>query len=119
MPSIDAYAGQPIVFQVVFLDPTTGAPVPVTGVNLTVFWYDTVTGVRTFLLNGQVMNAVTPPDPSRYTYVYTIPPNIMDGTPVYVEYRGTDGFSNVLVQTEVLNVHAYPSDLGLRARFMP
>lgn len=117
--SIDAYAGQPVVFQVVFLDPTTGAPVAVTSVNVTVFYYDTVTGVRTLLLSSQPMNPVTPPDPSRYTYVYTIPPTIMDGTPVYVEYRGTDVLLNVLVQTDVLNVHSYPSDLGLRARFLP
>jgi hypothetical protein len=119
MPSIDAYAGQPFVFQVVFLDPLTGVPVPVTNVNVTAFYYDTGTGARIMVLTSQPMNPVTPPDPSRYTYVTTLNPAIPDGTPLYVEYRGTDVLLNVLVQTDLLNVHVFPSDLGLRARFLP
>jgi hypothetical protein len=116
--AIDAYIGQPIVLQVVFLDPVTGSPVPVTGVNVTLFWYNTTTSVRTFLLNAVAMVAVTPADPSRYTYRYIIPDTIEDGTPLYVEYRGTDVALNVLVQSETLNAKSYPSDQGLRVRFV-
>jgi hypothetical protein len=114
----DAYILQPFIFTVVFLNPTTGAPVVVTGVNVTLFYYDPTTSVRTFLLNAVTMSAVTPADPSRYTYRYTIPATITDGTPLYVEYRGTDGALNVIVQTETLNAKAYPAD-GLRVRFVP
>ena len=116
--AIDAYIGESFVFQVTFLDPVTGAPVPVTNVNVTVFYYDPVTSVRTFLLNAVAMAAVSPPDPSRYTYRYTLDPALTDGTPLYVEYRGTDIALNVIVQEEVLNAKAYPSDLGLRVRFV-
>jgi len=116
--AIDAFIGFPFVFQVAFIDPATGLPLPVTSVNLTLFYY-TTTGVRTLLLNGQAMNPVVPPDPSRYTYVLTLPPALPDGTPLYVEYRGTDIFLNVVVQTEVLNGQSYPSDQGLRVRFTP
>jgi hypothetical protein len=114
----DAYIGQSFVLTAVFLDPVTGAPVIVTGVNVTLFYYNPVTSVRTFLLNAVPMAAVTPPDPSRYTYRYTLDPSLADGTPLYVEYRGTDVGLNVLVQTETLNAKSYPSDLGLRVRFV-
>jgi hypothetical protein len=92
--------------------------VAVTGVNVTLFYYNTITGARVLLLDAVVMAAVTPADPSRYTYLYTIPGTITDGTPLYVEYRGTDGALNVLVQTETINAKAYPSDVGMRVRFV-
>lgn len=114
----DAYIGQSFVFQVVFLDQTTGSPIPVTNVNITLFYYDSVTGSRVLLLNAVVMSAVAPPDPSRYTYRYTLPTTLADGTPLYVEYRGTDPGLNILVQEEILNAKSYPSDLGLRVRFV-
>jgi len=114
----DAYIGQPFIFQAVFLDPVTGLPVPVTNVNITLFYYDATTAVRTFLLNAVAMFPVAPADPSRYTYQYIIPTVITDGTPLYVEYRGTDIALNILVQAETINAKSYPSDLGLRVRFV-
>lgn len=117
--AIDAYLGAVFVFQVYFVDPGTGSPLVVTNVNLTLFYYDPLTSLRVVLLTGQVMNPVVPPDPSRYTYSFTLPPTLADGTPLYVEYRGTDPFLNVVVQSEVLNGKSYPSDQGLRVRFTP
>jgi hypothetical protein len=115
--AIDAYIGQPFVFQTVFLDPVTGAPLTVTGVNVTLFYYTPTPATRITLLNAVAMSAVTPPSPSRYSYQYTLDPALTDGTPLYVEYRGTDALLNVIVQREVLNAKSYPSDLGLRASF--
>jgi len=114
----DAYIGQLFVFQVVFLDSVTGLPVPVTNVNITLFYYVPTTSVRTFLLNAVAMFPVMPADPSRYTYQYIIPTVITDGTPLYVEYRGTDVGLNVIVQTDTINAKSYTSDLGLRVRFV-
>ncbi len=116
--AIDAYIGQPFVFQTVFLDPVTGAPLTVTGVNVTLFYYTPTPATRVTLLNAVAMSAASPPSPSRYAYQYTLDPAIPDGTPLYVEYRGTDALLNVIVQSEVINAKSYPSDLGLRVRFV-
>lgn len=116
--AIDAYIGRPFVFQTVFLDPVTGAPLAVSGVNLTLFYYTPTPATRVTLLDAVAMSSVTPPDPSRYSYQYTLDPALADGTPLYVEYRGTDALLNVIVQSEVLNAKTYPSDLGLRVRFV-
>lgn len=116
--AIDAYIGQPFVFQTVFLDPVTGAPLAVTSVNVTVYYYTVTPPTRVVLLNAVAMSAVTPASPSRYSYQYTLDPALADGTPLYVEYRGTDALLNVIVQSEVINAKTYPSDLGLRVRFV-
>jgi len=116
--AIDAYIGRPFVFQTAFTDPVTGAPLAVTGVNVTLYYYTVTPATRVVLLNAVAMSAVTPASPSRYSYQYTLDPALADGTPLYVEYRGTDALLNVIVQTEVLNAKTYPSDLGLRVRFV-
>ena len=114
----DAYIGDPFVFQVVYLD-DTGTPIPVTNVRLDVFVYDTTTGDRILLVTGGVMSLVVPPDPSRYYYPYTIPSLLADGTVLYVEYRATvTSTGDTSVSSDVLNLHARPSDLGLRTRFV-
>jgi len=119
MASIDAFIGFPFIFQASFIDPLTGSPLAVTNVNVTLFYYDSLTAVRILLLNNVVMNPVSPPDPSRYTYQLTLLPTLVDGTPLYVEYRGTDVLLNVVVQTDVINAKSFPSDQGLRVRFTP
>ena len=70
--AIDAYIGQPFVFQTVFLDPLTGAPLAVTGVNVTLYYYTVTPATRLTLLNAVAMSAVTPASPSRYSYQYRI-----------------------------------------------
>lgn len=116
--SIDAYIGQPFVFQTAFLDPATGAPLTVTDVNVTLYYYTVTPATRVTLLDAVAMSPATPPSPSRYAYQYTLDPSLPDGTPLYVEYRGTDAPLNVIVQQEVINAKTYPSDLGLRVRFV-
>lgn len=116
--STDAYIGSPFVFQVGYLD-DTGQPIAVTGVNLTLFAFDANTGVRTTLVSAAPMAPIVPPMPSRYYYAYTIPPTLEDGTPLYAEYRATSvltGFD--VVVSDTLNLHAKPSDIGLRSRFV-
>ena len=114
--ALQAYIGEPFTFQALFLD-VNGAPLAVTSPNITLFYY-TDSSSRVVLVDGDAMVPVSPPDPSRYTYLYTIPTSLEDGMTLYVECRGTDPSSHIIMQPDTVLVRFQPSDLGLRARFV-
>lgn len=113
--SSPAYIGEPFTFQALFLD-TDGSPLVVTSPNVTLFYYS-ASAYKTVLLNGVAMDPVAPAETGRYTYLYTIPTSLEEGTVLYVECRGTNGL-DVLVQQTTLTAMFRPSDLGLRVRFV-
>lgn len=114
--STPVYIGEPYTFQALFLG-TDGSPLVVTSPNVTLFYF-TNTGYRMVLLDGVVMVPVTPAEPGRYTYLYTVPESLDDGSILYVECRGTDPLLNVIVQQQALTAVFRPSDQGLRVRFV-
>lgn len=114
--SSPVYIGEPYTFQALFLA-SGGSPLVVTSPNVTLFYF-TDSGYRTVLLNGVAMVPVAPPEPGRYTYLYTVPQSLSDGTVLYVECRGTDPLLNVIVQQHTLTAVFRPSDQGLRVRFV-
>lgn len=114
--SSPAYIGEPHTFQALFLD-ASGSPLVVTSPNVTLFYF-TASGYRTVLLDAVAMVPVAPAEVGRYTYLYTVPTSLDDGTILYVECRGTDPLLNVIVQQHTLTALFRPSDLGLRVRFV-
>ena len=113
--SSPAYIGEPYTFQALFLN-ADGSPLAVTSPNVTLFYFSD-SGYRTVLLDGVPMVPVAPPEPGRYTYLYTVPLSLSDGTVLYVECRGTSGL-DTFVQQHTLTAMFRPSDLGLRVRFV-
>lgn len=113
--SSPVYIGEVAVFQALFLD-TDGSPLVVTSPNITLFYYS-LSAFKTVLLNGVAMDPVAPAEPGRYTYLYTVPESLDDGTVLYVECRGTNGLDTI-VQQQTITAVFRPSDLGLRVRFV-
>lgn len=116
--AIDAYIGEAFVFNQLFVD-NTGTPIVMGNPNITIFYFNSVTGDTITLVNAAPMDPADPPDPGRYVYRYVVPTNLSYGTALYADIRALDpvtGFTAVV--SDVLNLLARSSDLGLRARFV-
>lgn len=114
--SLDGYIGEPIPLQILYLN-DTGAPAAVLSPTVVVFRYG-AGGARVTLVEAPLV-VVGEGDPGRYTYLYTIPDSIEDGTVLYVEFRATDAVTGFLsVTSEVINARTRGGSLGLNVRFV-
>lgn len=115
--AINGYIGQPIVFQILYLD-NTGAPFAPTNPNISVFRFDDSTASKISIINTQPMAPADPAEVGRYTYRWIMDPNLSLGMILYVEYRAVDPISgNTLVVKDVVNVYSFEVDDFLVSRF--
>lgn len=113
--SLDAYLGEPITLQTLYLD-AMGDPLPIEDPTVVIFRYDAM-GVRVTLVEEPLVEAGLS-DPGRYTYLYTMPEDLTEGTPIHVEYRATrEGTGELLVASQTLTARSR-AVLGLNARFV-
>ena len=96
--AVEAVIGHPFTFQVLFVN-GANVPIVVNSPTLSVFTFSG-TGVKQYLLNGQALGAVVPPEVGRYTHTYTIPTTLTDGEPIYAEMTGVDPVTTMLLRTE-------------------
>ncbi len=118
MASLEAYIGEPFVFQILYLD-GTGAPFAPTSPNISVFRFDGTTGDKVAILTALAMSAAVPVEVGRYVYRWTVDPTLLDGMVLYTEYRAIDPLSgDTLFALDTIQVHAFEADDFLRARFV-
>lgn len=96
--------GQPLVFQVLFLD-SVNQPIAATGVAIEVFRYDDTTGDKVLLVASTAMTPAVPVETGRFVHVYTIPTSLLEGAVLYAEMSGTDpGSGNQVFERVEVNI---------------
>ena len=116
--SLDAYIGETVVLQVLYLE-DDGAALAVVDPQVHVFRY-TSEGERVSLLSEE-LRAVGVSDPGRYVHPYALPDSLVDGAVLYVEFRATHpDTGNLLVSREQINARSRgsSSSTGLNVRFV-
>jgi hypothetical protein len=116
----EAVLGSAFTFQVLFVDGNND-PMAVNNPTIDVFMFSQ-TGVKQYLVTAQTMNAVTPVEVGRYTYVYTIPTTLDDGDLLYAEVTAEDPGTGELLRAnqEVTAISAnrgLGASVGMTARF--
>lgn len=97
-----AVIGNTFVFQAYFLDATNTPFDPAVGPTITIFSYS-LAGAKNVLVDGEDMDAATPAETGRFTYVYEVPDTFTDGDMLYAEITGEDALANNLfVSDEVM-----------------
>ena len=94
-----AVIGNDFTFQVRFLDSTNTPFDPTIGPTITLFSFS-LAGAKNVLVDAADMDAVTPVETGRFTYVYSVPDTFTDGDMLYAEISGRDGAGNLLEQTD-------------------
>ena len=117
-----AVIGNPFTFQARFLDGTNTPFDPAVGPTIDIFSFS-LAGAKNELVVGGVMDAVTPAEVGRYTYVYNVPITFTDGDMLYAEVNAEDALANRLVQSdEVMLIAETRSGVfqtGLIIEFVP
>jgi len=115
--------GQVYVFSVLFLD-SQNTPINATSVTIDLFYYvPAPAGPKTYLVQAQPMNPVTPPEAGRFVYPYLVSRADLRGVLLHAEMRGTDPLTSAaLLATEDIETVVNGSTTtcsGLVARFIP
>ena len=94
-----AVIGNDFTFQARFLDATNVPYDPAVGPTITLFSYS-LAGAKNVLVAAADMDAVTPAETGRFTYVYSVPDTFTDGDMLYAEINGEDALGNLLLQAD-------------------
>lgn len=97
---------------------SSGVPFAPTSPTISIFYYNNL-GTKVSLVSGAPMVPNVPTDVGRYTYLYSFPGTLEDGSIAYIGYSAIDPISgNNLYSEEQVNLISRPAATGMGYSFV-